>query len=1337
VYSFWLKQASENHFTMRRSYAPSQVKHRASLGVSSNRTVARKSNNNDNKSDEITIQRLPLFGFLSIPNDLKKQYKMPSGCVISAENIALRKTKTLGQRRMPLVVPGGYVAPLTRPNMEDNLAADEEESSSKGPEFPPHEPVVLWRDPGDDSNVVQVIPQLACRLRPHQREGVQFLFECVMGLRGFEGEGCILADDMGLGKTLMSLTLLWTLLNQGMTKGKSAVQKAIVVCPTSLVGNWENELRKWIGDHCPTFAVKSDPQKMIRNFIGHRSKGILIISYETQRRYCDMFTANSGKGLGGYSSCCELLICDEAHKLKNADSGLSKSLTQLPARKRILLSGTPMQNELTEFFNMVNFCNPNVLGSLAHFRKKYENPILRAREIDASSRHIEKAELLQKELSTTVNEFILKRGNIINAQHLPPKLVQFVCCKLTPLQEQLYECVLNSKESRHLRDGKQTNTLNSLRHMLSICSHPDLILSSHRQKHAADNDSAEDEVLEALNALMLDYNASTAPKSALKPIAPAAKGGGGGGGGGRADRAAMRKIKMSNGFGGMSSARSGFDPERSGKFLVLFRLMSTLRNTSSDRIVVVSNTTQTLDLVESMCNDNNWPQLRLDGSIAAQKRTKLVDTFNDPTTNSFAFLLSSKAGGCGINLIGGNRLVMMDPDWNPASDKQAAARIWREGQQKRCYIYRLMSTCTIEEKIIQRQLSKEGLQSIVDNTDQVNSFSSNELKSLFQRDNVLDTRSNTHDTLRCKRCKCVTQIATSSHKNGNNGLLRAHADVCVAYLTKMIERIELLVSVNMAAKVEAQGELERSSTLGGLRSDATYSLDVQRLKQELEPEDMSLVPYKTVPELSKRIRIVMVGVDQDLKDEFGVQNVTLCNEFVTSWTELVPVLQDISKQFKREMNRGASNKDPKALHDAHDKENEQNGVLCSGDRIASSDDNNGGNVSDGEDDGDGDEYVEQEGCPEEEDFNRWSHHSSVRTCYGDESLQKAMSMGDNDDHGDNTISFVFGLEVNWDLLQEKIARNAERDEERRVQVEADLLALNRERAETRRRASGGDDGGDTGVGVADGDGDGDGGRGSGGKGKKKERGKRKRRSSAFDEIADEHLCIDVDGSSGDEERGGADGTELEVNDKNEKQRGNTKKKKKNHSGEGKEQNAAGEEEESDDFLEEQAPRMRKHKVISSEKNAHMKVVMIDDSDNDSDGDFAVEQNGSSSVGTAKQHPQEVRRRRAVCSDSEEEEEVEEGKKEGHSDVRGALPSVEATGVGADTEEIDVDRMEESEGGESEGEETAGYNARAMGGEGITAERGEDEEPPAAALAWTCESCTFCNTYPARLCDVCG
>lgn len=282
-------------------------------------------------------------------------------------------------------------------------------------------------------------------MRPHQREGVQFLFECAMGLRGFEGEGCILADDMGLGKTLMSITALYTLLNQGFPtvnsegipyqtsnsmKGgrkESAVQKVMIVCPTSLIGNWDNELTKWLGDKkCATFVVKSgqEPKKIIKAYLQYNGKCILIISYETQRLYSKLFeqqinklSPNAGNnskknvavvpppassatgevaviGQGeetaisniippderqyaqellskhSHNTVCDLLICDEAHKLKNAESGMSKTLALLPVKKKILLSGTPMQNELEEFFNLVNFCNPTVIGTIQEFRRR-------------------------------------------------------------------------------------------------------------------------------------------------------------------------------------------------------------------------------------------------------------------------------------------------------------------------------------------------------------------------------------------------------------------------------------------------------------------------------------------------------------------------------------------------------------------------------------------------------------------------------------------------------------------------------------------------------------------------------------------------------------------------------------------------------------------------------------------------------------------------------------------------------------------------------------------------------------------------------------------------------
>lgn len=443
-----------------------------------------------------------MFGFLSIPNNLQRQFKIPSGCKITSKSIELRKVKSLGLKRnwQPLR-PGdlsGFRSSIMdsgEPEMNDEDADLEGLPNSES--LPPFERLILWRDESDPTNAVEVVPELASKLRPHQREGVQFLFECTMGLRGFDGNGCILADDMGLGKTLMSITTLWTLLNQGFVKGESAVKKVVVVCPTSLVGNWENEINRWLSGRCIIFAVKSEPKKIIKSFVQHRGKGVLIVSYETQRRYSAMFKPSPLSA----QNPCDLLICDEAHKLKNAESGLAVALNELPAKKRILLSGTPMQNELTEFYNMVNFCNPLVLGTLSEFRKNYERPILNSREPGASPSIVEKAAKLQRELSTIVNEFILKRGNILNAQHLPPKLVQYVCCRLSPLQEQLYDTLLSSKNIRHIRDGQVRDALNSIRYLMHICCHPQLILDSYRNKTAGQE---PDEELEELVKIIHD-----------------------------------------------------------------------------------------------------------------------------------------------------------------------------------------------------------------------------------------------------------------------------------------------------------------------------------------------------------------------------------------------------------------------------------------------------------------------------------------------------------------------------------------------------------------------------------------------------------------------------------------------------------------------------------------------------------------------------------------------------------------------------------------------------------------------------------------------------------------
>ena len=240
--------------------------------------------------------------------------------------------------------------------------------------------------------------------------------------------------------------------------------------------------------------------------------------------------------------------------------------------------------------------------------------------------------------------------------------------------------------------------------------------------------------------------------------------------------------------------------EWSGKFLLMDRMLSIMRRETDDRIVIVSNYTQTLDVFSQLCQERNYPFVRLDGSTSAKKRQALVDRLNNPHDDVFVFLLSSRAGGCGLNLIGANRLVLFDPDWNPAvsvftvpvhphvqrtglglsfahhslhsnnkqTDKQAAARVWRDGQKKRTYVYRFVASGTIEELIYQRQLSKEGLQSVVaDDQSLESSFSSKDLRDLFRYQD--GTISDTHHKNKCTRCDTdkLSEFAEERFRLGN------------------------------------------------------------------------------------------------------------------------------------------------------------------------------------------------------------------------------------------------------------------------------------------------------------------------------------------------------------------------------------------------------------------------------------------------------------------------------------------------------------------------------------------------------------------------------------------
>ena len=493
------------------------------------------------------------------------------------------------------------------------------------------------------------------------------MYQCVMNMKPFQGNGCILADDMGLGKTLQSVCLIYTMLKSSLKSNREPTAKrVIVVCPCSLVKNWDNEFVKWLGPGAvKTLALAESDRKTVEKsmdvFVRTKLFNVLICSYETIRTHIKRLNKNK--------ESCDLLVCDEAHRLKNSENQTSRALASLPVRRRVLLTGTPMQNDLQEFFAMVDFTNPGVLGTPEDFRKNILFPVLRGREPDATEKQKKIMLERQNELASITNEFILRRVNTLNAEHLPPKLVQVVCCNLTDIQKNMYQHLISSKDMQHVLDGKQVNCLSSIQMLMKLCNHPSLL--------------AEEDPRGSMGMMGKGRRAASKKSYAEEEKSSAAPG---------ADGVA-KFLPLDAGGGGGRGMNTPVRPEWSGKMFVLYRLMKEMRKPGiGDKIVIVSNYTQTLDLIGNMCRENTWRFCRLDGSIAMKKRQKMVDDFNDPSSSLVAFLLSSKAGGCGLNLIGGNRLVLFDPDWNPAVDKQAAARCWRDGQKKRCFTYRFLAT---------------------------------------------------------------------------------------------------------------------------------------------------------------------------------------------------------------------------------------------------------------------------------------------------------------------------------------------------------------------------------------------------------------------------------------------------------------------------------------------------------------------------------------------------------------------------------------------------------------------------------------------------------------------
>ncbi|KMT14061.1 hypothetical protein BVRB_4g078890 isoform A [Beta vulgaris subsp. vulgaris] len=528
-------------------------------------------------------------------------------------------------------------------------------------------------------------PKIGKMLYPHQREGLRWLWSLHC-----QGKGGILGDDMGLGKTMQMASFLAGLFSSRLIK------RAMIVAPKTLIPHWIKELtvvglsdkiKEYFGT-CPKLR-QYELQYVFQN------DGILITTYDIVR-----FNAKLLTGSGYYDDddddgpLWDYMILDEGHLIKNPSTQRAKSLLGIPCAHRIIISGTPIQNNLKELWALFHFCCPHLLGDNKEFRERYEQPILRGNDKKASQRDKHVGSVVAKELRERIQPYFLRRlkSEVFREDDsentkLSKKNEIIVWLRLTSCQRQLYEAFLKSEIVLSAFDGSPLAAITILK---KICDHPYLLT-----KRAAED------VLEGMDSMLNQDEC------------------------GLAEKLAMHAAQLSE--------EDDFQEKHANLSCKISFILSLLEKLIPEghSVLIFSQTRKMLNLIQESLVTNGFEFLRIDGTTKACDRLKIVNEFQEGR-GAPIFLLTSQVGGLGLTLTKADRVIVVDPAWNPSMDNQSVDRAYRIGQKKDVVVYRLMTCGTIEEKIYRMQIFKGGLfKTATEHKEQTRYFSQQDLRELF------------------------------------------------------------------------------------------------------------------------------------------------------------------------------------------------------------------------------------------------------------------------------------------------------------------------------------------------------------------------------------------------------------------------------------------------------------------------------------------------------------------------------------------------------------------------------------------------------------------------------
>uniref|UniRef100_A0A8D2M987 DNA helicase n=1 Tax=Zonotrichia albicollis TaxID=44394 RepID=A0A8D2M987_ZONAL len=669
--------------------------------------------------------------------------------------------------------------------------------------------LVLDEDEETKEPLVQVHRSIVTRLKPHQVDGVQFMWDCccesVKKTKTSPGSGCILAHCMGLGKTLQVVSFLHTVL----LCDKLDFRTGLVVCPLNTALNWLNEFEKWQEgledeEKLEVYELATVKRPQERSYMLQHWQdegGVMIIGYEMYRNLAQGRNVKSRKLKEIFNKALvdpgpDFVVCDEGHILKNEASAVSKAMNSIKSRRRIILTGTPLQNNLIEYHCMVNFIKENLLGSIKEFRNRFINPIQNGQCADSTPVDVrvmkKRAHILYEMLAGCVQ----RKDYTALTKFLPPKYEYVLEVRMTPIQCKLYQYYLDHLTGGGNEGGRGkagAKLFQDFQMLSRIWTHPwclQLDYISKENKGYFDEDSMDDFIAsdsdETSMSLSSDDYTKKKKSKGKKVTKECSSSGSGsdndvevikvwnsrsrGGGEGNVEDLTNNPASTKSDEGKATSSSNPGSPapdwykdfvtdadaevlEHSGKMVLLFEILR-MAEELGDKVLVFSQSLISLDLIEDFLelanrekSDRDQPPIykgegkwfrnidyyRLDGSTTAQSRKKWAEEFNDETNvRGRLFIISTKAGSLGINLVAANRVIIFDASWNPSYDIQSIFRVYRFGQNKPVFVYRFLAQGTMEDKIYDRQVTKQSLSfRVVDQQQVERHFTMNELTELY------------------------------------------------------------------------------------------------------------------------------------------------------------------------------------------------------------------------------------------------------------------------------------------------------------------------------------------------------------------------------------------------------------------------------------------------------------------------------------------------------------------------------------------------------------------------------------------------------------------------------